>query len=111
MFAGAAMEEEMPAAEPTKEELKAQLEATKRDMQVLASMVRDSASARAVKARDDVAEGLDELSEEARALIGTVQLEGLRLADEATDTVRRNPLAAVGIAFGLGWLFGKLSRK
>ena len=32
-------------------------------------------------------------------------------ADEASDTVRRNPLAALGIAFGLGWLIGKLSRR
>lgn len=101
----------MAAAEPTKDELKAQLDATRRDMEVLATMVRERASARAHKARDDVVDGLEDLSEEARALIGAAQLEGLRLADEATDTVRRNPLAAVGIAFGLGWLFGKLSRK
>jgi ElaB/YqjD/DUF883 family membrane-anchored ribosome-binding protein len=105
------MEGEMAVAEPTKDELKVQLEATRRDMEVLAAMVRERASARAFKARDDVVEGLDELSEEARALLGAAQMEGLRLADEATDTVRRNPLAAVGIAFGLGWLFGKLSRK
>lgn len=101
----------MPAAEPTKDELKVQLEATRRDMEVLAAMVRERASARALGARDEFLGKVDELSEEARALIGAAQLEGLRLADEATDTVRRNPLAAVGIAFGLGWLFGKLSRK
>jgi ElaB/YqjD/DUF883 family membrane-anchored ribosome-binding protein len=101
----------MPAAEPTKDELKAQLDATRRDMQVLAAMVRDGASARALRARDDVTEKLDELSEETRALIGAAQAEGLRLADEASDTVRRNPLAAIAIAFGLGWLFGKLSRR
>jgi ElaB/YqjD/DUF883 family membrane-anchored ribosome-binding protein len=105
------MEGLMPAAEPTKDELKAQLDATRRDMQILATMVRERASARAVRARDDVVEGLDELSEEARALLGAVQMEGLRLADEASDTVRRNPLAAVGIAFGLGWLCGKLTRR
>ncbi len=101
----------MATAEPTKDELKAQLDATRRDMEVLATMVRERAGARAVRARDDVVEGLGDLSEEARALIGAVQMEGLRLADEATDTVRRNPLAAVGIAFGLGWLFGKLTRR
>ena len=101
----------MPAAEPTRDELKAQLDATRRDMQILATMVRERASARALRARDDVVEGLDELSEEARTLIGAVQMEGLRLADEASDTVRRNPLAAVGIAFGLGWLVGRLSRR
>ena len=100
----------MPVAEPTKDELKAQLDATRRDMQVLAAMVRDGATARAARARDDVAARIDGLSDEARALVGAAQVEGLRLADEASDSVRRNPLAAVGIAFGLGWLFGKLSR-
>ncbi len=105
------MEGDMPAAEPTKDELKAQLDAARRDMQALAAMVRDGATGRAMRARDDAAEKLDELSEEARALIGAAQAEGLRIADEASDTVRRNPLAALGIAFGLGWLIGKLSRR
>ena len=99
------------AADPTKDELKAQLDATRRDMEVLAAMVRDRASAKALSARDEVLGKVDELSEEARAMIGAAQLEGLRLADEASDTVRRNPLAAVGIAFGLGWLFGKMFRR
>ncbi len=44
-------------------------------------------------------------------MIGAAQVEGLRLADEASDTVRRNPLMAIAIAFGMGWLFGKLSRR
>lgn len=101
----------MPVAEPTKDELKAQLDATRRDMEILATMVRERASARALNARDEVMGKVDELSEEARAMIGAAQLEGLRLADEASDTVRRNPLAAVGIAFGLGWLLGKLTRR
>jgi ElaB/YqjD/DUF883 family membrane-anchored ribosome-binding protein len=105
------MEGEMPASEPTKDELKAQLDATRRDMEVLASMVRERASARAMLARDEVMGKVDQLSEEARAMIDAAQSEGMRLADEASDTVRRNPLAAVGIAFGLGWLFGKLSRR
>lgn len=101
----------MPAAEPTKDELKAQLEATRRDMEILAAMVRERASATALGARDEVVGKLDELSEEARAMLGAAQLEGLRLANEASDSVRRNPLAAVGIAFGLGWLVGKMSRR
>ena len=107
----------MPAAEAskaadyTKDELKAQLEATRRDMEILAEMVRDRASARALSARDEVMGKVDELSVEARAMVGAAQVEAIRLADEASDTVRRNPLAAVGIAFGLGWLVGKMSRR
>ncbi len=99
------------AADQTKDELKAQLDATRRDMQILAAMVRDRASARALSARDEVMGKVDELSAEAQAMIGAAQQETMRLADEASDTVRRNPLAAVGIAFGLGWLIGKMSRR
>ena len=101
----------MATTDPTKDELKAQLEATRRDMQVLASMVRERAAARAYGTRDAAIEGLEELSAEGRALLESAQLEGERLAMEASDTVRRNPMAAVGIAFGLGWLIGALYRR
>ena len=101
----------MPTAEPTKDELKAQLEATRRDMEILASMVRERATAGVFQARDAAYERADELSAEARALIGTAQAEALRLTDEASDQIRRNPLTAIAIAFGLGWLIGMLNRK
>ena len=98
-------------AEQTRDELKVQLEATRRDMQILAGMVRERASARALSARDEMLHRVDELSEEARAMLGAAQVEAMRLADEATDTIRRNPLAAIGIAFALGWLIGKMFRR
>lgn len=108
----------MPTAEPTKDEiksqrdeLKAQLDATKRDMEILAAMVRDRATGAAYQARDAATERFDELSAEARALIGTAQAEAVRLTDEASDQIRRNPLTAIAIAFGLGWLIGLLNRK
>lgn len=108
----------MPATEPTKDELKAQkdeltaqLEATRRDMEVLASMVRERAAANVSGARDAVYQGYEELSSEARAMLGAAQAEALRWTDEASDQVRRNPLTAIAIAFGLGWLIGMLNRK
>ncbi len=68
----------MPSAEPTKDELKTQLEATRRDMEILASMVRERAGATVYEARVLAMARVDELSAEARALIGTAQAEALR---------------------------------
>jgi ElaB/YqjD/DUF883 family membrane-anchored ribosome-binding protein len=105
------MEREMPAAEPTVEELKAQLEATRRDMRILARMVRRRAGARALEARDEVVRGLDELSGEARARLGAARSQGTQLAEAADEAVRRNPLVALAVALALGWLIGKLTRR
>lgn len=108
----------MPATEPTKDELKAQkdelvaqLEATRRDMEILAALARERATATVYQARDAAYQRVDELSAEARALLGTARAEALRWTDEASDQVRRNPLTAIAIAFGLGWLIGLLNRK
>ena len=101
----------MSATEPTKDELKTQLEATRRDMEILASMVRDRATAGVAQARTAAMCRVDELSAEAQALLGNAQAEAMRLTDEAADQIRRNPLTAIAIAFGLGWLIGLLNRK
>lgn len=108
----------MPTAEPTKEELKAQkdelaaqLERTRRDLEILTALVRERATAQVTEVRDEAYRRVDELSAEARAMIGNAQAEALRWTDEASAQVRRNPLTAIAIAFGLGWLIGLLNRK
>lgn len=94
-----------------REDLDAQLAATRRDVEILASMLRERASAGVYEARDAAVGRAQELSADARALIDCAEAEAYRLTGEAGDHIRRNPLAAIGIAFGLGWLIGMLNRK
>ena len=43
--------------------------------------------------------------------IGRAQDRALEVANEAEDAIRRNPLSAVAIAVGLGFLFGVFTRR
>ena len=43
--------------------------------------------------------------------IGRAQDRALEAANEAEDAIRRNPLSAVAIAVGLGFLFGVFTRR
>jgi ElaB/YqjD/DUF883 family membrane-anchored ribosome-binding protein len=43
--------------------------------------------------------------------LGNAQDRAMEAAYEAEEAVRRNPLAAIGIAVGLGFLFGVLTRR
>lgn len=112
----------MPTAEATtgeekatKDDLSAQLAATRRDVEILAAMVRGRATASMHEVRDAAISRADELSAEAREMIGNAktgaQANAQRMAEEACAQVRQNPLAAIAIAFGLGWLIGKSGRR
>jgi ElaB/YqjD/DUF883 family membrane-anchored ribosome-binding protein len=43
--------------------------------------------------------------------LGRVQDKASETANEAEDAIRRNPLSAVAIAVGLGFLFGIFTRR
>jgi len=88
--------------------------------------MRSSAAKRAragAASRDsDLADQLDAIRDDIEALTSTVtrianrqlsraQDKVVETAREAEDTLRRNPLAAVAIAVGLGFLFGVFTRR
>lgn len=71
---------------------------------------------------DDLANQIDAIRAEIQSLTSTVsrvankqinraQDKALETAQEAEEAIRRNPLAAVGIAAGLGFLFGVFTRR
>jgi ElaB/YqjD/DUF883 family membrane-anchored ribosome-binding protein len=43
--------------------------------------------------------------------IGRVQEKASNTANEAEDTIRRNPISALAIAIGLGFLVGVMTRR
>jgi len=71
------------------DELAAQLDAMRADVQNLTSTVSRIAKGQVNRAQD----------------------KAMEAAGEAEHAIRRNPLAAVGIAVGLGFLFGVFTRR
>lgn len=71
------------------EELSAELEAVRKDIQNLSQTVSRMAKGQINRAQDLASE----------------------TAQDAEDAVRRNPIAAISIAVGLGFLFGILTRR
>jgi ElaB/YqjD/DUF883 family membrane-anchored ribosome-binding protein len=103
------------ATEPTKEELQAQLEAVRKDVRVLASMAGARVESEYDTARADARRRWDTLSEETRRLLdetGTyARARGEATLSDAEATLKRNPFASVGLAFGLGYLLGQIIRR
>jgi ElaB/YqjD/DUF883 family membrane-anchored ribosome-binding protein len=73
-----------------------------------AAAARDAAAtARSVK--DDVGEFAANVSDKAGEHLGRAQDMAVDAYDEVYHYARRNPLAAIGIALGVGFLFGALT--
>jgi ElaB/YqjD/DUF883 family membrane-anchored ribosome-binding protein len=63
----------------------------------------------------DIAEaarsGVREAGEYVREAADVVRERGMEGMDQTRETIRRNPLASVGIAFGVGVLLGAVIRR
>jgi ElaB/YqjD/DUF883 family membrane-anchored ribosome-binding protein len=81
----------MPSTESSRntEELAAEIDAIRADIQNLTSTVGRIANKQ----------------------LGRVQDTAIETAQEAEEAIRRNPLSAVAIAAGLGFLFGVFTRR
>ena len=88
------------------------------------SDIRAGAAKRAAAGRDadDLANQIDAIRADLQNLTSTVgriakgqvnraQDAAMETANEAEEAIRRNPLQAVAIAAGLGFLFGVLTRR
>jgi ElaB/YqjD/DUF883 family membrane-anchored ribosome-binding protein len=79
----------MPTPSPEAQELANQIDAIRADLQNLTSTVGRMANKQINRAQD----------------------KALDAANEAEAAIRRNPLSAVAIAVGLGFLFGVFTRR
>jgi ElaB/YqjD/DUF883 family membrane-anchored ribosome-binding protein len=79
----------MPTPSPEAQELANQIDAIRADLQNLSSTVGRMANKQINRAQD----------------------KALDVANEAEAAIRRNPLSAVAIAVGLGFLFGVFTRR
>lgn len=96
----------------TKEELEAQLEIARKDIQTLASMAGGTVREQLHGGMEQAQGKVGELSEEARAVYDSARAEGARLRRVTEDHIRDNPLGTVGIAFVIGMVVaGLLGRK
>jgi len=59
--------------------------------------------------KDDVSDFAANASDKAGEHLGRAQDMAVDAYDEAYRVARRNPLAAIGIALGVGFLFGALT--
>jgi ElaB/YqjD/DUF883 family membrane-anchored ribosome-binding protein len=86
--------------------------------------MRAGAAKRSAAGRDtdDLANQIDAIRADIQSLSSTVgriankqinraQDKALETANEAEEAIRRNPLSAVAIAVGLGFLFGVFTRR
>ncbi|HXG78668.1 MAG TPA: DUF883 C-terminal domain-containing protein [Methyloceanibacter sp.] len=85
----ARMGSKRPSASSDSDDLASQIEAIRADLQSLSSTVTRIAKGQMSRAQD----------------------KALETAYEAEDAIRRNPLQAVAIAAGLGFLFGVFTRR
>ena len=79
----------MPTPSPEAQELANQIDAIRADLQNLSSTVGRMANKQINRAQDKAVDA----------------------ANEAEAAIRRNPLSAVAIAVGLGFLFGVFTRR
>ena len=82
------------------DDLAAQIEAIRADMQNLTSTVSRIGTAQIGRAQDM-----------AKETVGRAQDKAKETAQEAQEAIKRKPLQAVAIAAGLGFLFGVLTRR
>ncbi|MEM1386432.1 MAG: hypothetical protein AAGG54_02400 [Pseudomonadota bacterium] len=82
--------------------LEAQLQAARKDVETLAAMAGSSAKEVANDAADMAATHMEALSEDARRLYYDARDEGRKAKQVAEAQIQANPLSATGVAFVLG---------
>lgn len=96
---------------PTNKELEEQLEIARKDIETLARMAGGRVRGAAYDAKAQATDYLNTLSEEAKSLVDQARERGEYTREMAEDHVRENPLMAVGLAMGAGFILASLMRR
>ena len=84
--------------------LKEQFEILKNDMKAMTELIGTTATNRAESVKDDAIARMELMGNRARARVGGLQTDAER-------AVAANPIMALAISAGVGYLLGALSRK
>lgn len=95
----------------TTKELEDQLAAARKDIENLARLASERLSDEVRNGRDKATDYVNMLSDEARATFDKAREQGAYSRMMAEDKVRENPLAAVAIALGAGFVLASLLRR
>lgn len=93
------------------EDLRENLVELRRDFKELLTTVERLAAAQAAGVSDQVREGLQGYADKGEEMFGLAREHAERAYDDLHDTVERNPLTAMMIALGLGFVIGMLTRN
>lgn len=93
------------------ETLKTEIAALKLELEKVAKAAKDVGTTAIGAAKDQGALAVDRVRAEAEALAESVVAEGRSQVATLEQRVREQPLMAIGLAFGAGLLFAKLSGR
>lgn len=92
------------------EDLRENLVELRKDFKALLNTVERLAAAQAEGVSSQVREGLKSYADKGEALYGTASKQAERVYGELHESVERNPMSAMMIALGLGYLIGIMTR-
>ena len=99
------------ASEPSVEDLQAVIQTLRADISRLAETVRGLGAVKAQDAAKSAREKGKALKAAGEEHFNDVRAQAEAFGQDAGDYVRKNPLTALSVAVGLGFLIGSLSRS
>jgi ElaB/YqjD/DUF883 family membrane-anchored ribosome-binding protein len=93
------------------EDLRENLIELRKDFKELLTTVERLAAAQAGSVSGQVREGLRTYADKGEEVFGLAREQAERVYDDLHETIERNPLTALMIALGLGFLIGFLTRS
>jgi ElaB/YqjD/DUF883 family membrane-anchored ribosome-binding protein len=98
------------ADDVTTEDLRENLTELRKDFKELLGTVERLAAAQAGGVSSHVREGLRSYADRGEEMFGVAREQAERAYDDFHETIERNPLTAMLIALGLGFIIGLLTR-